>query len=240
MRLSIIKYRPEIDGLRAIAVISVIFYHFLPEFFNFGYLGVDIFFVISGYLITYIIFQELKKKNFSFTNFYCKRIRRLFPALITTLFIIYIFSIFILLPEELEELGKHIFSSTFFFQNFNLFNEIGYFNSEAKVKPLLHLWSLSVEEQFYLIWPIFLFYILINYRSHFFKILIILILLSLISRLGLSIVSNDQIKIDNFNFYMISGRMYEFLAGAILVNFKLNSKLHKLEKNLHFYNFFFF
>ena len=116
MNLSIIKYRPEIDGLRAIAVISVVFYHFLPEFFKFGYLGVDIFFVISGYLITFIILQEIRKKKFSFTNFYCKRIRRLFPALIATLFIIFFFSLFILLPEELEKLGKHIFSSAFFFK----------------------------------------------------------------------------------------------------------------------------
>jgi peptidoglycan/LPS O-acetylase OafA/YrhL len=236
-----ISYRSDLDGLRAIAVISVVFYHFFPASAKFGFLGVDIFFVISGYLITSIIFKDISAKKFSFINFWCKRIRRLFPALIATLFVTYIFSIFILLPDEFEKLGKHMFSSAFFFYNFNLFTETGYFESTAKTKLLLHLWSLSVEGQFYLLWPVIIALVfLFNFRTYFTKIVVSLIMLSLISQYSLYLFSNSYLKIESFNFYMFTSRLWEFLAGAALVNFKSynSSKSIKLYNSLFILSLF--
>ena len=118
------KYRADIDGLRAVAVLAVVGYHAFPSLFQGGFIGVDIFFVISGFLITKIIFSELDKEVFSFTNFYARRIRRIFPALILVLIVSYVIGWFLLLPEEYEQLGKHIAGSSYF--RLNLFLPVDY------------------------------------------------------------------------------------------------------------------
>ena len=131
-------YRKEIDGLRALAVIPVVLFHAGFNFFSGGYVGVDIFFVISGYLITTIIFEKLEKGVFSFSNFYARRVKRIFPALILVLFSSFIFGWFVLFPDEYKQLGKHIAGASGFVSNFILWGEEGYFDNASETKPLLH------------------------------------------------------------------------------------------------------
>jgi peptidoglycan/LPS O-acetylase OafA/YrhL len=152
------KYRPDIDGLRAIAVLSVIGYHAFPGIIPGGFVGVDIFFVISGYLISGIIVSSLGDGTFSFKNFYARRIKRIFPALFVVLAACGLFGWFTLLPREYKELGKHIAGGAGFVSNFFFWSESGYFDTAAEFKPLLHLWSLGIEEQFYIVWPLLLYW----------------------------------------------------------------------------------
>ena len=170
-------YRSEIDGLRALAVLSVVAFHAFPTWFPGGFIGVDVFFVISGYLISRHIFDELEKDQFSVKKFWLRRIRRLFPALVLVLISSILFGFFGLLPSELKQLSKHVFSSVLFFQNFSLVGEAGYFDNSSYSKPLLHLWSLSLEEQFYFFWPIVL---IIAFRFSI-KIKVICLMLTLLS-----------------------------------------------------------
>jgi peptidoglycan/LPS O-acetylase OafA/YrhL len=146
-------YRPDIDGLRAVAVLGVLICHVSPQLLSGGFLGVDVFFVISGYLISLIIFRELSEGGFSLRRFYARRIRRLFPALIVVLLASLMFGGYALFAEEYQRLGKHAVMAIGFLLNFQLMREAGYFDVVSDSKPLLHLWSLSVEEQFYLVWP---------------------------------------------------------------------------------------
>ena len=150
-------YRQEIDGLRAIAVALVLVFHAFPESLPGGFVGVDVFFVISGYLISGLIFADLQQGRFSFADFYARRIRRIFPALIPVLAASSLLGWFLLLPDELAQLGRHVAGGAGFISNFILLGEAGYFDSEADLKPLLHLRSLGIEEQFYIIWPLLLF-----------------------------------------------------------------------------------
>lgn len=147
-------YRRDIDGLRAVAVLSVVVFHAYPWMIPGGFTGVDIFFVISGYLICGIIFAGLSKGTFSFLDFYAKRIRRIFPALAVVVAATLLVGYRILLPEELASLGLHAAAGAGFVLNFVLAGEAGYFDQAAESKPLLHLWSLAVEEQFYIVWPL--------------------------------------------------------------------------------------
>jgi len=140
------KYRADIDGLRAIAVLSVVGFHAFPRSVKGGFVGVDIFFVISGFLISTIIFGSLERKTYSFTEFYGRRIRRIFPVLLLVLISSYTFGWFALLADEYKQLGKHIAAGTGFVSNFALWKESGYFDDAAQTKPLLHLWSLAIEE----------------------------------------------------------------------------------------------
>ena len=156
MSMSSIKYRPEIDGLRAIAVLSVVIFHLFPSYLPGGFAGVDIFFVISGYLITLIISRDINSTNFSFIDFYARRARRIFPALITVLISTLVAGWFLLLPDEYAQLGWHTLGGATFTSNLLLWSEVGYFDLSSIEKPLLHLWSLGVEEQFYLVWPLLL------------------------------------------------------------------------------------
>jgi len=150
------NYRPEIDGLRAIAVLSVLIFHAFPQLLPGGYIGVDIFFVISGYLITGIIFQELKANSFSLWSFYQRRIRRIFPALLVVFLTTTSLGWLMMTPAEYELFGTHMLAGAGFVPNIIFWREAGYFDKEAITKPLLHLWSLGVEEQFYLVWPLIL------------------------------------------------------------------------------------
>ena len=150
------QYRPDIDGLRAIAVLSVVGFHAFPDYVKGGFIGVDIFFVISGFPISTIIFGSLEKSRFSFLAFYNRRIKRIFPALILVLYASYVLGWFELPAVDYQQLGKHIAGGAGFFSNFVLWQESGYFDNAAATQPLLHLWSLGIEEQFYIVWPLIL------------------------------------------------------------------------------------
>jgi peptidoglycan/LPS O-acetylase OafA/YrhL len=150
------KYRPDIDGLRAIAVGSVVAFHTFPNFFKGGFVGVDIFFVISGYLISGIIVDAVQRRRFSYLDFYIRRIRRIFPALVVVIAATLFVGWYVLLPDEFERLGKHLAAGAGFATNLVLWGEAGYFDVSSDTKPLLHLWSLAIEEQFYILWPLVL------------------------------------------------------------------------------------
>jgi len=150
------KYRRDIDGLRAVAVLAVVIFHAFPSLLRGGFIGVDIFFVISGFLITNILLAELETDEFSIGKFYIRRIRRIFPSLVTVLIAVYALGWYSLFKDEYKQLGKHILAGSGFVANLAFWNEAGYFDVAAQTKPLLHLWSLGVEEQFYIIWPLVL------------------------------------------------------------------------------------
>ena len=210
-------YRPEIDGLRGVAVLGVLFYHSEIIFQNLrifpgGFLGVDLFFVISGYLITSLIIKEHQLKNFfSFKSFYKRRAKRLLPALLIVIIFSSLFSYFLLLPVHFEEFIKSVVSSIYFFSNifFHLSGQAYGAQTLSKI-PLLHTWSLSVEEQFYLLYPIFLVSILLFMKKQISIIFISVILLSLLFATTINI--NHQ----SFNFYMLPSRSWELLIGALL------------------------
>lgn len=149
----VLAYRPDIDGLRAIAVLAVVIFHAFPQALPGGFVGVDVFFVISGYLISSIIFKALDGGTFSFADFYARRVRRIFPALVLVVLTSLLLGWAVLLPDEYAQLGKHAAAGLGFVANVAYWMESGYFDTAAELKPLLHLWSLGVEEQFYIVWP---------------------------------------------------------------------------------------
>ena len=151
-----VGYREDIDALRGVAVLLVVIYHSFPQFLPGGFIGVDVFFVISGYLITSIMLLSLQQRDFSLTEFYARRVRRLFPSLITVLVFSVVLGWLVLFPDEYKQLGEHVSKSVVFWLNFTLINEVNYFDVESHYKPLLHLRTLSVEEQYYLVWPLLL------------------------------------------------------------------------------------
>src|SRR5438093_2448008 len=146
-------YRPDIDGLRAVAVLAVIGFHAFPSFVPGGFVGVDVFFAISGFLISGLIFEQLANDRFSFWDFYARRIRRIVPALVVLLIAIAAIGWAVLVSDEFLALQKHIAAAATFTSNIVLWHEAGYFDAPSDFKPLLHLWSLAIEEQFYLLWP---------------------------------------------------------------------------------------
>ena len=227
-----LNYRPEIDGLRAIAVLAVIFYHvefYFDELklFPGGFIGVDIFFVISGYLITLIIIKEIKQNNrFSLSNFYMRRARRILPALFVTIFISIIFAWNFLIPSSFLQFSKSIISSVFFFSNyFFYFEGLVYNSDQSLLKPLLHTWSLSVEEQFYIFFPLLLIFINKFFRKNLFFIILILFILSFV--VAFYTTANNS----SFSFFSTFSRGWEFLAGAFLAYFEINK--NKLKHNNH-------
>ena len=202
------NYRPEIDGLRTIAVFSVIFYHADFEIFSGGFVGVDVFFVISGYLITNLIISDISKGNFKLLDFYNKRIRRIFPVLFFVTFCCIPFSWMYMFTGELKNFSQSLVAVGAFASNILFWQESSYFAASAEEKPLLHTWSLAVEEQFYLLFPIVLIMLAQNKRH----LLIVCILLS-IGSLG---ISNWLIKTDSVaNFYLLPSRLWELLAGSV-------------------------
>jgi peptidoglycan/LPS O-acetylase OafA/YrhL len=205
-----LEYRPDIDGLRAIAVLAVIGFHAFPEFVRGGFVGVDVFFVISGYLISGIILKSLNENSFSILEFYSRRIRRLFPALTIVLLICLIGGWLLLFADEYNRLGMHAAAGSAFISNFTLWNEAGYFDESANAKPLLHLWSLGIEEQFYLIWPAILF-LLHRIRPRSISLAIGAIALSSFI-LGAITVNSDPPQA----FYSPASRLWELLFGSAL------------------------
>ena len=209
-----ISYQKYIDGLRGFAISLVIFYHYFSEFFlkktiNGGFIGVDIFFVISGFLISSIIFKSLEQNSFSFIDFYSRRIKRIFPALIVVLFFSLICGFFVFLSEEFKQLGKHVFGSSIFISNYIYLFESGYFDIAGIAKPLLHLWSLAIEEQYYLIWPLILW---VTYRLRLNFVFVILSLFIASFGLNLFYLSDSSIK----SFYLSYCRFFELLAGSFI------------------------
>jgi len=205
------SYRADIDGLRALAILSVVLFHLNAPGFGSGYAGVDIFFVISGYLITTIILKEMQESRFSFTSFYERRIRRLFPALFLMLCTSTIVATLILLPDDMREFSKSMVAATTFSANFLFWRQVGYFNHEAAEKPLLHTWSLSVEEQFYIVFPLLLFLLLRYVPRRSVQILFVLFLLSLAATfLPGRVIHPSSI------FYLPAFRAWELLLGCLL------------------------
>ncbi|HKY08666.1 MAG TPA: acyltransferase, partial [Candidatus Binatia bacterium] len=214
-RLSV--YRPDIDGLRALAVLAVIGYHTFPIWVTGGFTGVDVFFVISGFLISSIIFQSLDAGTFSLANFYARRIRRIFPALILVLASCLALGWHLLLTDEYIQLGKHTAGGAAFGPNFVLIKEAGYFDVTAESKPLLHLWSLGIEEQFYIVWPLLL---LLLWRCMG-KTLWVIAFLALGSFiLNVYLVSDKPVQ----TFYFPLTRCWELLMGAVLAHLALYQK----------------
>jgi peptidoglycan/LPS O-acetylase OafA/YrhL len=211
------KHRLDIDGLRAVAVLAVVMFHAFPKSIKGGFVGVDIFFVISGYLISTILFESLDRGTFSFSEFYSRRIKRIFPALILVLIASLSFGWFALLADELNQLGKHAASGAGFISNIILWNEAGYFDNSADTKPLLHLWSLGIEEQFYIIWPLLLWFAW-RRKLSLFKITLILAVLSFI--LNISGVRQDSVA----TFYSPITRFWELLCGSLIAWFSLYRK----------------
>ena len=202
-------YRPDIDGLRAIAVLSVVIFHAFPKLIPGGFVGVDIFFVISGFLISTILFENIRDNTFSFTEFYSRRIRRIFPALFLVLLACYVFGWFALLPDEFMQLGKNIAAGAGFVSNFVLWSQSGYFDSAAELKPLLHLWSLGIEEQFYIIWPLMLWFA----SKRGLNVLTLTIVLAVVS-FALCIFRGRYDAISAF--YSPQTRFWELLIGAVV------------------------
>lgn len=203
------EYRPDIDGLRAVAVGSVVVFHAFPEALAGGFVGVDIFFVISGFLISKIIFEQLERGTFTFSDFYSRRIKRIFPALVLVLIACLIFGNFALLDDEFRELGKHVAGGAGFISNLMLWSEAGYFDASADTKPLLHLWSLGIEEQFYIFWPLVLWAI---WRRKLSVWMVLVAVAAVSCYLNLRAVGTNPVAA----FYSPLTRVWELLCGSML------------------------
>ena len=209
------KYRPDIDGLRAIAIIAVVWFHAYPSSLRSGFIGVDIFFVISGFLISSIIFSNLERGTFSFGEFYIRRIRRILPALTTVMLSSLIFGWFALTAQEYKQLGEHLAGGAAFISNFLLWSESGYFDTAAETKPMLHLWSLAIEEQFYIFWPLLM---ALAWRKH--KSFLTIMLMIAVASFAFSIYQIGYDK--SAAFYSPLTRIWELMAGGILAYISLH------------------
>jgi peptidoglycan/LPS O-acetylase OafA/YrhL len=207
-------YRKDIDGLRAIAVLAVIAFHAFPDAAPGGFVGVDVFFVISGYLISEILLGGLDRGTFGFRGFYARRIRRIFPALAVVMATCLVIGWFVLLASEYAQLGRHTVAGAAFVSNLLLWKESGYFDAKAELKPLLHLWSLGVEEQFYLVWPLALW---LAWRTKF-KASWLMLVVSVAS-----FASNVvQVRSDpTAAFYSPASRFWELMLGGLLAYARL-------------------
>lgn len=232
--MSSIKYRPEIDGLRAIAVISVIIYHLNENWLSGGFLGVDIFFVISGFLITGIIITEIQQNSFSFKQFYTRRIKRIYPAFITAMALVSFIASVIFIYNDFNQLRKTIELAIAFLSNFYLGLTQGYFDLSANENPVLHIWSLAVEEQYYLIFPFILILAYKKFRE--IKVLFIITLILFFILLATSFVSANFYKevLHQPNIYYLSNlRFPELLVGSLLAIYHNLSNKVQLSKQVN-------
>ena len=209
------SYRPEIDGLRALAVLLVVSYHYFAV--QGGFVGVDIFFVISGYLISHQIFASLDHHSFSLIEFYAKRIRRIFPPLLLMITVTLIAGWLLLLPTDFKSLGKHAAAGVAYVSNLLLWTESGYFDAPSGFKPFLHLWSLGIEEQFYLIWPLAM---IVIFRYVHRKLTALLVLTACSFLLSLIATTQNQ----DAAFYMPVTRFWELAAGGVLAYCEQNNR----------------
>ena len=219
-------YRPEIDGLRAVAIIPIVLFHAGYETLSGGYVGVDVFFVISGYLITSIILNQLDQNRFSFLDFYNRRAKRILPALFLVLLVSIPFAVALMLPSALKDFGRSLISVATFSANFYFRNSTDYFAPAANQIPLLHTWSLAVEEQFYLLYPASLYLLWRKNRRHALLILGIAAMISF----ALSLIGSRNFPISNF--YLLPTRAWELLLGAIAVLLERKSSAIHLDKTL--------
>lgn len=246
-----INYRPELDGIRAIAIIAVIFYHlkftvYDLKIFSGGFLGVDIFFVISGYIITSLILKELdQNSSFSFVNFYLRRARRILPVFYLVILVTIPIVLFFLRPADAVNFSSSILYSLVFLSNYYFYKNTTAYGDELSLDiPFLHTWTLSIEEQFYLVLPIFLFIVYKFYKTKIFTFLAILIFLSLVFSQWASLYHHI------FNFYFSLSRAWELLVGTLIAYMHYKKKI-KYKKYLNeinsflglvliFFSFFFF
>lgn len=211
------KYRPDVDGLRALAVTAVVIFHAFPGVLPGGFFGVDVFFVISGYLISTIVFSNLERDRFSLLDFYNRRIRRIFPALIVVMIASLAIGWLVLMAGEYAQLGKHIAAGSAFLSNLVLYKESGYFDHAASTKPMLHLWSLAVEEQFYIFWPLSL-YIVWRRRWSFLR------LTALVAAVSFA-VNIYQVRTNpSAAFYLPFARFWELMIGGALAYAALHKR----------------
>ena len=204
--------RHDIQGLRALAALSVVIFHITPQDLTGGYLGVDIFFVISGYLIMGQIWRSLEKNRFNFADFYVRRFRRLLPALLLVIVASSIPAYYLLLPSEFQNYGVSVFSALFYFSNFWFYTKSGYFDTELQTAPLLHTWSLSVEEQFYFFFP-FLLFLIYRFCSSTKKALVLLIGIAITSLVLSELLVNHN---QSLSFYASPTRFWQFIAGGVI------------------------
>lgn len=216
-----IQYRADIDGLRAIAVLAVVLFHLSPSFLSGGFVGVDIFFVISGYLITSILQRDIVDRKFSLLKFWERRIRRILPALFAVVFTCLLAGWVLFLPNDYERLARQSLSVAIFASNILFYMQSGYFDAGNDTKPLLHTWSLSVEEQFYLFFPLALFLIAKFIPSHLKAIFIAVFILSLSSSIY------GSYTYPTATFYLLPTRMWELLLGALIAFFPARGFLSK-------------
>jgi len=220
-------YRADIDGLRGFAVLAVVLFHAYPAWVKGGFIGVDIFFVISGYLITRIIRDKIGQNAFSISGFYARRIRRIFPALVLVLGACLVGGALVMLAAEYRLLARHVVAGVLFVPNLALLRELGnYFSGGAEEKPLLHLWSLGVEEQFYLLWPV----LLLAFIRLRWKLPACIICLALASFACNLICSYETPRVA---FFSPLGRFHELLLGAFIACLAAPSS-HRIRSMLSF------
>ena len=213
-----LHYRPDIDGLRAVAVAAVVLHHAFPNAVKGGFIGVDIFFVISGFLISQLLLRDLQAGKFSLGVFYQRRIRRLFPALALVMSCTLVAGWYLMVPQDFKRLGLHTLAGSTFTANFAFLQEAGYFDAESHRKPLLHLWSLAIEEQFYIVWPLLL-YALHRWRLSAGRWIAVLLTLSLLYSIWLLGASREAA------FFNPASRFWELMVGAILAALFANNRL---------------
>ena len=226
-------YRADIDGLRAVAILSVVIYHVFPDTLPGGFVGVDVFFVISGFLISSHLLDEIRiKEDFSFSKFYVKRVKRILPALLFMNLLTLLAGYFLLTNFYFHSLGDQAHAANLSYSNIFFYLTSGYFDIDSQLKPLLQTWSLGVEEQFYLIWPALLvsLNLVVKEAKHFLVTFICLFALSFFLN---GVFSDDESAI----FYLLPFRMFEFIAGAIIAHLSLTQNAALLENRKTALNF---
>jgi len=219
------KHRPDIDGLRAIAIIPVVLFHAGVLHVAGGFVGVDVFFVISGFLITGILFEDIRKDRFSIATFYERRARRILPALFAVLLFASFAAYKILLPNDLREFGRSLVSTLFFASNITFSREMGYFDGPSELKPLLHTWSLAVEEQFYILYPLFLFLVTRFFKKRYATAIGSVLVLSF--AYGVWRVHTQPVT----SFFLATTRAWELLIGGVLAIEGIPKVRHKVGAN---------
>lgn len=227
--MNTLKYRKDIDGLRAIAVLAVLFFHLDPAYLTAGYLGVDIFFVISGYLITRIVYSEVLSQKYTYTNFYVRRSKRILPPLYFMIILTLIAGYFILLPYDFYKTGISILAAILFASNMQFALRTGdYFSSDSSEWPMLHTWSLSVEEQYYFALPLALIFFIKYLKLNLITVMCVFAFASFALAEYMSAKSN----LAGISYYILPTRMGELLAGSILAIIHAKGTLEKSHSNL--------
>ena len=245
------EYKAYIDGLRALAIIPVVLFHAGFKWFEGGFVGVDIFFVISGFLITSIILRDKRNNKFSITKFYLRRIRRIIPALFLVTFFTILLAITLMSGPDIKLFSKSVFSVIFFISNFFFWTQSGYFGPENELTPLLHTWSIGVEEQFYIFFPIFLVFFWRFKKNYLILTIIIVSILSfLLAQIGGNFkymnlsVNYPFLKLPfqwfwqagSADFYLPFGRIWELMIGTLIAFYlQKNKVIEKFENNYYSY-----